>query len=418
MKKSFIQHFKNSAGFTLIEIIVVIAILALLATLIVGNYLNSLKKSRDAKRKTDISNIASALELFYTDMNRYPLTSEFYSRSTLCDPENCTTIYMQKIPTDPLSRKPYAYVTDEYGSYYRLYSSLEVNSDNGNGASQDGYEGNCKPAPCKYGKSSPDTDLITLSNSNAAKINPSQSPNSSPGNTGNINPTQNFNYSLPVFTDGNAAVQQNLDSFELKFEGLSSNTYYPNYKYQDLFIYCPKDYGVRNIQCKNNDNLRQDVRYMGSGHSVRGIQNEYGGVCSFAADSPFNGTVSIVCDKQYFRLPAFSSATLATKEVNNLPNIFDLYNTSFDPGGAINTRTTTVNSQQQKISLICPAGYKATNITCNTHFINYTYPYYINLIHLEKLESVQVDSVRTASCLWKATGAIDQTHITTKCEKQ
>jgi len=115
MKKSFIQHFKNSAGFTLIEIIVVIAILALLATLIVGNYLNSLKKSRDAKRKTDISNIASALELFYTDMNRYPLTSEFYSRSTLCDPENCTTIYMQKIPTDPLSRKPYAYVTDEYG---------------------------------------------------------------------------------------------------------------------------------------------------------------------------------------------------------------------------------------------------------------------------------------------------------------
>ena len=59
-------------GFTLIELLVVIAIIALLMTLAVTSLKNAQKKSRDAKRLADMSQIKKAFELFYDENTRYP----------------------------------------------------------------------------------------------------------------------------------------------------------------------------------------------------------------------------------------------------------------------------------------------------------------------------------------------------------
>ncbi len=405
-------------SFTLVEIIIALSIVATFTAFITGNFINSLKKGRDARRRNDLQNISMALESFYNDNNRYPLLSEFYSSDSICSPKGCDVrVYMQKIPTDPKSQESYFYESDETGSYFRIYSEIENRSDQGDFVNQEGYNAVCNSEPCNYGLASTNVALVPLSesDSNIIAYKAGKIPTNTPFQT---QPTQSPNQSAspPIFTDSNSALQQNLEAFELTRSGLTSNNYYPSYKYQTFQLECPTGYGVRDVQFKNKDNARKDVNWMGCSKGALSSDIYYG-VCSFGADSPFNITLNVVCDKNYFKLPAYDTLTLATKPVNTLPDKFNIYNFSYNPGDGL-TKTTKVNDQMQKISLTCPDGYKATDITCSTHFINYTVPYYMSQTGLKRLISTQVDSVRTASCLWEATGTIDQTYITTACIKQ
>ena len=61
----------NSVGFTLIELMVVCAIIAVLAVVVVMSYAGAKAKTRDAKRVSDLSLIASALQLYYSDKNNF-----------------------------------------------------------------------------------------------------------------------------------------------------------------------------------------------------------------------------------------------------------------------------------------------------------------------------------------------------------
>ena len=66
----------SKAGFTLIELMIVVVILGLLATIIMPRILNRPEQARRVKAKIDIRNIESALALFKTDTGRFPTTSE------------------------------------------------------------------------------------------------------------------------------------------------------------------------------------------------------------------------------------------------------------------------------------------------------------------------------------------------------
>ncbi len=76
-------------GYTLIELMVVIAIICILVAFGYTNYVTSLKKARDGKRKSDLEQIRGALEMYRTDEEEYPgLLDDIWST------------YMKE-PTDP-----------------------------------------------------------------------------------------------------------------------------------------------------------------------------------------------------------------------------------------------------------------------------------------------------------------------------
>ena len=118
---------KKQAGFTLIELVVVMAIIALLTGLVAFNFQQARQKARDVQRKNDIKNLQKSLELYRLDQNlqRYPA-----SLSSL------VSNYMNELPMDPKYRLntsswvDYVYVLDPSDSLkYRLDACLENAGD-------------------------------------------------------------------------------------------------------------------------------------------------------------------------------------------------------------------------------------------------------------------------------------------------
>jgi type IV pilus assembly protein PilA len=63
---------KLQAGFTIIELLIVIAIIGILATLVLTNFQGAQAKGRDTVRKNDINSIYSKLEEYYNENGGYP----------------------------------------------------------------------------------------------------------------------------------------------------------------------------------------------------------------------------------------------------------------------------------------------------------------------------------------------------------
>lgn len=97
---------KRKSGFTLIELLVVISIIGVLSMIGLITYSSVYRSSRDAKRKSDLKLIQSALEQYNGDQKYYPFTV------TTNGPLSAgAKIYLNKIPQDPSgSTKDYSYV--------------------------------------------------------------------------------------------------------------------------------------------------------------------------------------------------------------------------------------------------------------------------------------------------------------------
>ena len=102
-----------SAGFTLIELMVVLVIIGVLAALIVPNVLERADDARSTAAKTDVNNLMQALKLYRLDNQRYPAAEQglqalLVKPTTGPIPSNWKS-YLDKLPNDPWGR-PYQYL--------------------------------------------------------------------------------------------------------------------------------------------------------------------------------------------------------------------------------------------------------------------------------------------------------------------
>ena len=102
-----------AAGFTLIELMVVLVIIGVLAALIVPNVLDRADDARSTAARTDVTNVMQALKLYRLDNQRYPTSEQglpalINKPSTAPLPLNWRP-YLEKLPNDPWGR-PYQYL--------------------------------------------------------------------------------------------------------------------------------------------------------------------------------------------------------------------------------------------------------------------------------------------------------------------
>ncbi|OLD64478.1 MAG: hypothetical protein AUI47_05750 [Acidobacteria bacterium 13_1_40CM_2_68_5] len=85
----------SRAGFTLVELLVVVAVIGIISAIAMPNLLNALDKSKQKKTMSDVRTIGVAVEAYATDTSNYPVgISGWPSLKAIIDP------YFIKSPPD------------------------------------------------------------------------------------------------------------------------------------------------------------------------------------------------------------------------------------------------------------------------------------------------------------------------------
>jgi general secretion pathway protein G len=117
----------QSAGFTLIELIVVLAILALLLTIAIPRYFAHVERAKEATLKQNLNIMRDAIDKFHGDKGRYPETLD----------ELVTVRYIRGVPQDPITESTTTWKVlppidpDEKGAVYDVKSGAEGNGQDG-----------------------------------------------------------------------------------------------------------------------------------------------------------------------------------------------------------------------------------------------------------------------------------------------
>lgn len=102
---------KSSAGFTLLELLVVMVIIGLLAAYVGPRYFSQIGKSEQKTAKAQIEGLGKALDTYRLDTGRYPTTEQGLAALMVRpnDEAKWSGPYLQKpVPPDPWG-KPYVY---------------------------------------------------------------------------------------------------------------------------------------------------------------------------------------------------------------------------------------------------------------------------------------------------------------------
>ena len=117
----------QQGGFTLIELLIVIAIIGILSSIVLVSLNSARGKARDAKRKQELSQIKSALDIYAVNSGQYPSEAACDSSRGSCGTCPCsgndwnytTTSYIglslknalgiQNLPKDPLNDASHYY---------------------------------------------------------------------------------------------------------------------------------------------------------------------------------------------------------------------------------------------------------------------------------------------------------------------
>jgi len=111
----------GEAGFTLVEMLVVITIIGLIMALVGPRVLNYLAESKVKAARIQVASFSSSLDLFYLDNGRYPTTSEglaaLAQRPGAAEAWNGPYVRGGLVPNDPWGHAYIYRSPGEHGAY-------------------------------------------------------------------------------------------------------------------------------------------------------------------------------------------------------------------------------------------------------------------------------------------------------------
>jgi len=129
-----------AAGFTLIEIMIVVVIIGILGAIIVPTFMSRPDQARVTAAQTDLRSIGAALDLYRLDNFQYPSAEQGLEAlvtrpSGFPEPKNYNPDgYIKALPTDPWG-SPYVY--EREGSAFTLFSLGADGAEGGEGFDAD-----------------------------------------------------------------------------------------------------------------------------------------------------------------------------------------------------------------------------------------------------------------------------------------
>jgi general secretion pathway protein G len=101
----------RQAGFTLVELLIVISLISILAAMGLVQYRNSVVSAKEATLKQDLFRMRDAIDQYYADKGKYPsaldsLVSDGYMRRVPEDPFTKSADSWQTVPAEPDPNNP------------------------------------------------------------------------------------------------------------------------------------------------------------------------------------------------------------------------------------------------------------------------------------------------------------------------
>lgn len=130
---------RGEAGFTLVEMLVVITIIGMIMALVGPRVLNYLSESKAKAAKIQIESFSSALDLYYLDLGRYPTSNEGLTGLTRSNNQagwNGPYLRGGVVPNDPWGHV-YVYRSPGASAPYEIISLGSDGQEGGSGTAAD-----------------------------------------------------------------------------------------------------------------------------------------------------------------------------------------------------------------------------------------------------------------------------------------